>query len=484
MRRRNTHVRRASVIVTVLVAIPWLAQPAAAATTTTSSTSSTSSPAPTTTAPTVPPTGAPSTTTSSTSTTVPVTVPPAGTPVSNLQLNAINAQFVAGVEAEVGAAQNGLDLARAALTKAQAADTTAVDTAATDRRRLDALDTTQRQQALAVRSARARLRDLAVAAYVSGGPGAPVEELLSSGDINEFARRQGFLSTIASEGSNALRTYSQARDASSHDALVTVDQLQRAEAARANADLVLQAAQAAVTDATTILNDRAALLTLTSDAISTPHTDIPRMVLDAYQRAALAVRTTGCNLAWWGLAGIGRVESDHGRAQNAHLAPNGDLVPHIVGVPLTGKNGTDLIQNGSGDFAHAEGPMQFIPSTWRSWGRDGNGDGVKDVDNVYDAAFGAAAYLCATSHDLETDDGLKAAYLSYNHSDAYVTEVLAYAKSYQAADAAGLIPPMTPLPLWALAPPPPPAAPAGPGVTTSTTVSGAPHPSTTSTVRQ
>jgi membrane-bound lytic murein transglycosylase B len=408
-----------------------------------------------------------------------VTVPPAGATVSNLQLNAINAQFVADVQAEVGAAQDGLDLSRAGLAKAQAADTAATDLVSADNRRLDGLDTTQRQQADAVQAARARLRDLAVAAYVSGGPGAPIEELLSSGDINEFARRQGFLSTIAAEGTIALRTYSQARDTSSHDALTTVDDLQRARAAKATADLELQSAQAAVADATAVLSDRQALLTLTSDAISTPHTDIPRMVLDAYQRAALSVQAKGCRLAWWGLAGIGKVESDHGRYGNTHLAPNGDLVPHIVGVPLTGKNGTSLIETANGDYAHAEGPMQFIPSTWLVWGQDGNGDGVKDVDNIYDATLGAANYLCATSHDLESDDGLMAAYHSYNHSDAYVTEVLAYAKSYQAADAAGLIAPMSSIPLWALAPPAPTSVP-GTGVTTSTTLPGAaPHPSTT-----
>jgi membrane-bound lytic murein transglycosylase B len=339
---------------------------------------------------------------------------------------------------------------------------------AAETQRLDDLDAAQRQQALALQSARARLRDLAIDAYVSGGPAAPIQQLLSSGDINEFARREGYFTAVANAGTDAISAYTRARDTSSRLARATADALQHAAAAKAVADSDVQTAQAAVASATSELNDRQSLLTLTSDAISSPNTDIPRMVLDAYQRAALAVQAKGCHLAWWGLAGIGKVESDHGLDQDAHLAPNGDLVPHIVGVALTGQNGTALIQDPNGTFARAEGPMQFIPSTWAAWAQDGNGDGVKDVDNIYDATLGAAKYLCATSTQLETDLGLLAAYYSYNHSTDYATEVLAYAKSYEAADAAGLIPPLSPVPLWALAPKAN-AAPASSTTSTTTT---------------
>jgi membrane-bound lytic murein transglycosylase B len=150
-------------------------------------------------------------------------------------------------------------------------------------------------------------------------------------------------------------------------------------------------------------------------------------------------------------------------------------------VPLTGKNGTVLVQDTTGTIAHAEGPMQFIPSTWQKWGEDGNADGVRDIDNVYDATLGAAMYLCATSLQLETDAGLQAAYFSYNHSNDYVTEVLAYAKSYEAADASGLIPTMLLVPLWALAPPAPPAPSntGAAGASTTTVVGSATTTSTT-----
>ena len=45
--------------------------------------------------------------------------------------------------------------------------------------------------------------------------------------------------------------------------------------------------------------------------------------------------------------------------------------------------------------AGAVGPMQFLPSSWAAYGVDGNGDGVKDINNVWDAIFGAANLLHA-----------------------------------------------------------------------------------------
>lgn len=56
----------------------------------------------------------------------------------------------------------------------------------------------------------------------------------------------------------------------------------------------------------------------------------------------------------------------------------------------------------------ARGPMQFMTTnrsrdkhgnlrfdaTWDVWGRDGDGDGKKDVETLADSAFAAAAYLC------------------------------------------------------------------------------------------
>jgi len=158
--------------------------------------------------------------------------------------------------------------------------------------------------------------------------------------------------------------------------------------------------------------------------------DIPGPLLIAYQSAA----STCPGLAWPVLAAIGKVETDHGRHGGAQLGPNGDVVPRIVGIALTGAGGSARVVDTDGGrldgdpiFDHAVGPMQFLPGTWARWGRDGNGDGLLDPHNVYDAIAGAAAYLCGDKGRV-TD--VAAAVATYNRSAAYGAEVLAVAARY------------------------------------------------------
>jgi membrane-bound lytic murein transglycosylase B len=76
--------------------------------------------------------------------------------------------------------------------------------------------------------------------------------------------------------------------------------------------------------------------------------------------------------------------------------------------------------------AGAVGWMQFLPSTWESWGVDANGDGVRDPYNPEDAIFAAARYLQATGMPTDTYGAI----FAYNHADWYVAEVLANAACY------------------------------------------------------
>jgi membrane-bound lytic murein transglycosylase B len=177
---------------------------------------------------------------------------------------------------------------------------------------------------------------------------------------------------------------------------------------------------------------------------------IPITALLAYKQAA--ARESGldpsCGLTWPLLAAIGRVESDHGRFGGAVLHADGLSTPPIIGPALNG-HGTALIldtDNGrlDGDtvYDHAVGPMQFIPSTWASWGVDANHDGVANPFNIFDAAAAAADYLCAAGGNLTTYAGQARAVRSYNDSNAYIALVLSMERIYAAG--AGIIVPVAP----------------------------------------
>ena len=165
---------------------------------------------------------------------------------------------------------------------------------------------------------------------------------------------------------------------------------------------------------------------------------IPVVASRAYQHAADLAnqRTVSCGIPWTLLAAIGRVESDHGRFAGSVLLANGLSTPRIIGIPLNGV-GTGLVLDtdhgvldGDPVYDHAVGPMQFIPSTWAYYATDGNGDGVADPFNIYDAAAAAGKYLCNAGTDLRTRAGKIRAVLTYNHSDSYVASVLALEATY------------------------------------------------------
>jgi soluble lytic murein transglycosylase-like protein len=72
--------------------------------------------------------------------------------------------------------------------------------------------------------------------------------------------------------------------------------------------------------------------------------------------------------------------------------------------------------------AGAQGPMQFLPSTWARYGEGG------DINSAHDAILAAGRYLKAAG---APGDMAKALY-AYNHADRYVRAVTRYAEQIQA----------------------------------------------------
>lgn len=160
----------------------------------------------------------------------------------------------------------------------------------------------------------------------------------------------------------------------------------------------------------------------------------------AYRRAAdqMARTDPACRLPWTLLAAVGRIESDHGRHGGARLGDDGVSRPRIIGVRLDGTGPLAAIRDtddGRLDrdrvWDRAVGPMQFIPSTWASAARDGDGDGRRSPHDLDDAAAAAASYLCSGSGSLVDPSTQAAAIFRYNQDDYYVALVQACEVGYR-----------------------------------------------------
>ncbi|MER5783852.1 lytic murein transglycosylase [Streptomyces mobaraensis] len=167
-------------------------------------------------------------------------------------------------------------------------------------------------------------------------------------------------------------------------------------------------------------------------------TGIPATALAAYKNAEKIAKEQwpDCHVPWELIAGIGKVESDHG-GMGGGLRTDGSSARPIIGPPLTGEKFA-LVRDTDGgrydgdrQFDHAVGPMQFIPSTWQAYAADGRGTGQKDPNNIFDAAAGTARYLCAGGLDLSKPGDVEKAVLRYNSSRDYLNTVLAWMRTYQ-----------------------------------------------------
>jgi hypothetical protein len=158
-----------------------------------------------------------------------------------------------------------------------------------------------------------------------------------------------------------------------------------------------------VSQVETALGGHATVIRLVPVEISTslpvaavPSTGRPSSYLQLFQESAARYCP---GLSWTVLAAIGQIESADG-------------------------------QNMGPSTAGALGPMQFLPSTWQTWGTAGFGDtGTPNIMNPYDAVPSAARLLCADGA-ASGGSGLRNAIFDYNHAGWYVDEVLTLAGEY------------------------------------------------------
>jgi hypothetical protein len=126
--------------------------------------------------------------------------------------------------------------------------------------------------------------------------------------------------------------------------------------------------------------------------------EIPPEYLSDYEQAGQKY-----HLDWAILAGIGKVECDHGRDPDPSCTKEGAV-----------------------NSAGAGGPMQFLASTWATYGV-APGGGTPDRWDPEDAIFGAANYLKASG----APGDYKKAIFAYNHAEWYVDEVEEWAARYR-----------------------------------------------------
>ncbi|MDT0304389.1 lytic murein transglycosylase [Streptomonospora wellingtoniae] len=175
-------------------------------------------------------------------------------------------------------------------------------------------------------------------------------------------------------------------------------------------------------------------------------TGIPRRALEGYARAQLAAteEQPACRISWPTLAAVGEIESGHGTAAGGEIGADGRTTEDVIGIPLDGTDNTAAIPDSDGgsldgdsEWDRAVGPMQFIPTTWRTWGADADSAAGADPHDIDDAALSAARYLCSEGRVLTSDSGWWDAILTYNESRSYGEDVLAAADRYatEAAEA-------------------------------------------------
>lgn len=158
--------------------------------------------------------------------------------------------------------------------------------------------------------------------------------------------------------------------------------------------------------------------------------DIPPRAMAAYAHASESItnaRFRGCQIPWWVLAAVGKIETNHGRYDGDGKVRNIDERTGRVEPPIVNAIG-------------AAGPMQFLVATW-NWivkpNRELFDDSTPDIQDIDDAALGTALLLCTSAgvanpdlSDIESAPFHDAVF-AYNHAEWYVDDVRTQAAVYR-----------------------------------------------------
>lgn len=291
--------------------------------------------------------------------------------------------------------------------------------------------------------------DVATAAFVGG---ADDSEFPASAAFTTSGRRQRYARDVLTDqlakrkAAEASRQQAAGEEA---EATVELDRLAKAlafnESARGSnrseAEATVAAEEQAVRDQEAIVARGVALrreLAAIRRTATVVGAEFPLVVLDAFVRTQIREEQLhpGCRLDWRLIAGISKIESNHGTFGGSTVDATGQT-RSIIGPRLDGAVFANIPDTDGGRldgdplYDRAVGPMQFIPSSWVLFALDGNGDGRIDPRNYYDAALAAGEHLCRAGHDTSTEAGLRAAVFGYNQSLEYVDAVFSQYLRYR-----------------------------------------------------
>ena len=271
------------------------------------------------------------------------------------------------------------------------------------------------EAAQAQEAARSQENQRVRALYMTGGAALYATVLTAGGPTDALARMQYVQRLVSAGASESAATAAATRElrgragrleAATRSRVVTASQVQRryervqAALDRARAELAALSERAQALQEAQDLLAQIAALNAAVDASGAARVAAARAggIPPLFERLYVSAARTCPGMSWTLLAAVGQVESGHGA-------------------------------NPGTSYAGAQGPMQFMPSTFAAYGVDGDNDGDTDIMDPADSVFSAAHYLCANGAG-RGGDALARAIWHYNHADWYVQLVLKLAGQY------------------------------------------------------